>query len=129
MDEIDQRYAHTAEKVKDDHDSESAYGTDFDSDEEALLNELLANVSTTSPPHQPNTTTQTVAGGEEQVQTEQSVTATLRLTDIEDYESPREVRLPKQPKVVGKGAFVFSPAWNRRRIQSGYQSSGGPAVG
>jgi hypothetical protein len=128
METTEQLRTETTERVND-SEIESSYGSDFGSDEEALLNELLARASTTSPSHQPNTTTQTAASGEEQAQVEESLAIKLQLTDIEDYESPREVRLPKQPKVFGKGALPSLPDWKKGRIQSEYQSWSGTAVG
>jgi hypothetical protein len=62
------------------HDDGSDYG-DFTVDEEALINELLANI-------QPGNTT---------------TNEPLVLTDIEDYEEPTGIRLPK---TLGKELWV-----------------------
>lgn len=122
----------------------SSYGSDFGSDEEALLNELLAKVSTSTSSPLPNPTTTTTskinttiaattvrtdAGEGEQAQVEYSLGIPFRVTDIEDNEPFSEVPLSKRPKVFGKDAFASSAGWKKGRIQSEYQSWGGTALG
>jgi hypothetical protein len=74
-------------------ESGSDYG-DFASDEEEIINHLLGNIAPPSP----------------------SSDAPLLVTDIEDYEEPRGVRLPK---VLGVGRST--PSWEPR-VQFQYQA-------
>ena len=64
-------------------ESESDYG-DFASDEEEIINHLLGNIASSNP----------------------LTDAPLLVTDIEDYEEPRGVRLPKVLGVERSG-----PSW------------------
>ncbi len=80
-----------SETTKTIHDDASDYG-DFTLDEQEILNELLANTI-------PGTTT--VAD------------EPLELTDIEDYEEPKGVRLPK---TLGKAQWI--PPWMQQQPQA-----------
>jgi hypothetical protein len=70
------------------HDNASDYG-DFTLDEQEIIDALLANIA-------PHTTVAQEA---------------LELTDIEDYEEPNGVRLPK---ILGKELWT-PPSWIRQR--------------
>lgn len=86
-----------------DNDS-SDYGSDFSPDEEELLNELLASVSTTNLPTPAPTTTTTI--------TVTTLADPLIVSDIEDYEVPHSVRFPR---VLGRE--TWSPGNERVRRQ------------
>lgn len=112
-------------------DDSSDYGSDFTPDEQELLSELLARV--VAPEHQSSTVTTTTAEGtttattsesQQQYLTElllddlQPLSDPLIVSDIEDYELPHSVRVPR---VLGREAW--SPAtkrvWQRQQNQTG----------
>lgn len=66
----------------DDSDSSSDYGPDFTSDEEALINELLAKVATEHPPPPPS-----------------HLPSLTPVRDIEDYDPHPRLR---SPKILGR---------------------------
>lgn len=120
-----------------DHDS-SDYGSDFTVDEEELLNELLARVVATEqtatgvtaiqdfvtpPPQSPIISA-------EDLNDLKPLQEPLLVTDIEDYEIPDSVRVPK---VLGREAW--SPTTNRvwqpssqRHLSSPVAGIVGPAI-
>lgn len=79
-----------SQATKDVHDDASDYG-DFTLDEQVVINELLANIK-------PGSTT---------------AVEPFELTDIEDYEEPRGVRLPK---TLGKE--LWDAPWIRQQPQA-----------
>lgn len=74
---------------------ESDYG-DFTSDEEAILNHLLENIASPS----------------------SLIDAPLLVTDIEDYEQPRELRLPKVLGVERRTPFWLSKVQLKNQDQT-----------
>lgn len=112
-------------------DDSSDYGSDFTPDEQELLSELLARV--VAPEHQTSTvttttaeetTTATTSESQQQLLAElllddlQPLSDPLIVSDIEDYELPHSVRVPR---VLGREAW--SPGtkrvWQRQQNQTG----------
>jgi exonuclease V len=122
-----------------DHDS-SDYGSDFTVDEEELLNELLARAVATE-----QTTTTTATAIEdlatpppqaaiviaEDLSDLKPLQEPLLVTDIEDYEIPHAVRVPK---VLGREAWsptnkrVWQPSSQQQHLSSPVAGNVGSAI-